>query len=689
MPISIRKQFGTTLATAMLRDIQHQKSNYYYFLGKLDPWVGDDEAPSAIQSTSEYEDIQIRNNAAYFKKITPNDVTLVCKRTDWVSGTVYKQWDNTLDMEDEAFFVLTSNNRVYKCLYNNGNAISTDKPIHTYLQPFYTADGYLWKYMYTVPAFKKTRFTSYNYIPVQTAMSDSFYSNGSVSSVVILNSGSGYVDQPLTFITVTGTTTGTGASASIGSVNLSGGLTSITSIVGGTGYTKGATVTVNSSNGQGAVITPVISSGAITALTIVSAGAGYTTSDTISITVGGAVLVPSLSEVTGSIVDVKILNAGTGYTVPPTLTVNTLYPTAVDGMYGSNTTAILEAIVDNGSIQRVLIKDPGIGYPVATDTQIVVSGDGTGLRLSPVVNNGELADVVIEDPGFGYTNVTLTVVGSGTGATIRPIFNDSDYTSDQSVIEQVAVDGAIYAINVTVNGSGYSQATTTVQIVGDGVGATATATVFGGGISKIQMTSFGSGYTHAEIVITDSARDNSLNTFTNATAYAILPPIGGHGKDAVKELYGRTLAISSSIRSDPILVKYNQDYRQFGLLHSPKNLVSGKPASVDYTFNVYQVAFRQTTNLVIDEILLLDTNKYRVVYIDYTIVYLQPMQQNSVDPIGSLVAQTDVNRVYVADTIIQKPVINKYSGELMISSNENPFEFSQTQGLLVKTYIKF
>lgn len=689
MTISIRKQFGTCLATAMLRDIQYQKSNYYYFLGKLDPWVGGDDAPSTIQPTSEYDDIQIRNNAAYFKKITPNDVTLVCKRTDWTSGTVYKQWDNTLDMEDEAFFVLTSNNRVYKCLYNNSNAVSTDKPVHTYLQPFYTSDGYLWKYMYTVPAFKKTRFTSYNYIPVQTAMSDSFYNNGSVSSVTILNSGSRYVDQPLTFITVTGTTTGTGASANIGSVNLSGGLTSIASLVGGTGYTKGATVTVNSSTGQGAVITPTISGGAITDLTIVSPGAGYTTSDTISITVGGAVLVPSLSEVTGSIVDVKILNAGTGYTTAPTLTVNTLYPTTVDGMYGSNTTAILEAVVDNGSIQRVLIKDPGVGYPVATDTQIVVSGDGTGLRLSPVVNNGKLIDVVIEDPGFGYTNVTLNVVGSGTGATVRPIFNDSDYTSDQSVIEQVAVDGAIYAINVTVNGSGYSHATTTVQIVGDGVGATATATVFGGGISKIQMTSFGSGYTHAEIVITDPARDNSLNTFTNATAYAILPPIGGHGKDAVKELYGRTFAISSSIRSDPILVQYNQDYRQFGLLHSPKNLVSGKPSSVDYTFNVYQVAFRQTVNLVIDEILLLDTNKYRVVYIDSTIVYLQPLQQNGVDPIGSLVAQTDVSRIYVADAIIQKPIINKYSGELMISSNEAPFEFSQTQGLLVKTYIKF
>lgn len=689
MTISIRKQLGTSLANHMLREIQHQKSNYYYFLGKLNPWSVDDESPTTAQSLSEYEDMQIRNNAAYFKKITPNDVTLVCKRTDWVSGTVYSQWDNTVDMENKNFFVLTSDNRVYKCLYNNGNIPSTDKPIYTYLQPFYTSDGYLWKYMYTVPTFKKTRFTSYNYIPVQTAMSDSFYGNGSINSVVILNSGSGYIDQELTYITVSGSTTGAGASASIGSVNLSGGLTSISSLVGGSGYTRGATISVNSSTGQGAIVAPVIIGGIITELTIVSPGAGYSVSDTISITVGGAVLIPSISEVTGSIENITIINPGTGYTAPPTLTVNTVYPVSVNGLYSGNSSAILEAVVDNGSIQRILIKDPGIGYPTATDTQIIVSGDGTGLRLSPVITNGELVDVIIEDPGVGYTNVTLSVIGSGTGVTIRPIFNDSDYYSDQSIVEQVAVNGAIYAINVTSNGSGYSQETTTVEIIGDGTGATATATVFGGGISKITMTSFGSGYTYATVVIADSSRDNSLNTFIDASAYAILPPIGGHGKNAVSELFGRTLAISSSIRSDPILLQYSQDYRQFGLIHSPKNLTTGKPSTVDYTFNVYKVSFQHVINLIIDEILLLDSNEYVVVYIENSIVYLQELNGYNIDPIGTLIAKSDPLRTYTADTLIQKPIINKYSGELLISSNENPFEFSQTQGLLIKTYIKF
>lgn len=688
MTTSLRKQFSTSLASALLKDIQYQKSIYYYFLGKLEQWGATDTPPISVQSLSEAEDIQIRNNSAYFKRITPNDVTLVCPRYDWTSGTLYPQWDNTLDMDGQQFFVLTTDNRVYKCLNNNFGALSTVKPTGNPLQPFTTADGYLWKYMYTVPTFKRSRFVSVNYIPVQRALTDSFYNRGAVDTVTILNGGTGYIDAPLTFITVgAGTTTGSGAAATF-TRNASGGIETISVTNGGSGYTKGVRVVMNSTVGENAVLLPVISAGVVTSVTILNAGVGYQATDSISFVVGGAVLVPSVSRSTGSIVDVKIIDAGAGYLTAPTLTASTMFPATVDGLYTGNSTAILESIVDAGSIQRVLIRDPGIGYPAANDTQIIVSGDGTGLSLTPVILDGTIVDIIVEDPGVGYTNLTLSVVGAGTGAILRPVFSDADYNSDQSVVEQVAVDGAIYAVAITNQGTGYTN-TTVAQIIGDGNGATATVTVLSGKVVKVNMTSFGQGYTRATVVITDPARNNAFNEFVDAVTYAILPPGNGHGVDAVNELFGKAVAISSAIRSDPILTQYGQDYRQFGILHSPRNQITNKVSTTDFTFNTYRIQFNNTIGMIIDEVLLLGTLRYRVVYINDIDAYLQPLQKTIADPMGTFIAENDIARQYISSDVIESPIINKYSGELMYVSNENPFEFSDTQGLLVKTYIQF
>lgn len=688
MTTSLRKQFSTFLAKSLLKDIQYQKSIYYYFLGKLEQWGENDEPPTTPQLLSEAEDVSIRSNAAYFKKITPNDVTLVCSRYEWQMGATYPQWDHTADMDGQPFYVITNNSRVYKCLGNNFGAASTVKPTGNPLQPFYTADGYLWKYMYTVPAFKQSRFTSVNYIPVQRALTDSFYNRGAVDKVTILNPGSGYTDAPLTFISVSGgTTTGSGATATF-TLNPSGGIETATVTNGGSGYTRGVRIAVNSVIGENAILIPVITGGVVTSINIVNSGVGYQLTDSISFNVGGAFLVPSVTRNTGSIDKVIIMDAGAGYLTPPTLTVSTLFPAPIDGLYDGNSTAVLECVVDNGSIQRVLIRDPGVGYPAASDTQIIVSGDGAGLSLTPVVIEGEIVDIIVEDPGIGYTNLVLTVVGAGTGALLRPVFADSDYNSDQSVVEQVGVDGAIYTAAITEQGTGYTQ-NATAQVVGDGSGATCTVTVVAGKVVKVNMTAFGSGYTRASIIVSDAFRNNNFGEFVDAVAYPILPPTNGHGTDAVNELYGKTLAISSAIRSDPVLTQYGQEYRQFGLLHSPRNLITEKLSTIDFTFNTYKIQFNNTLGMLVDEVLMLGALRYRVVYIDDINAYLQPLQKTIVNPTGTFIAQDDVGRQYITSDVLQSPVINKYTGELLYVSNENPFEFSDTQGLLVKTYIQF
>lgn len=687
MTQSLRPQFDTTLASTLLNEIQYQKSRYYYFFGKLDPWEVDDRPSTTVQPLSEYEDVKIRNNAAYFKKITPNDVSLVIPRYDWISNEIYAQWDDTLVMDGQAFYVLTDLNEVYKCLNNNSGSVSTVKPTGRNLQPFKTSDGYTWKYMYSIPQFKKQRFTTTNYMPVQRALSDSFYDNGSVESVTVIDGGSGYTDTQLTFVTVSGETTGTGATATC-TVNASGGIETVTITNPGSGYTKGATVKAVSSIGTGAILRAVISDGLLNDIQILAPGVGYSAGvDTIKISVGGALIIPTISRDNGSIIQVDIIESGSGYVSDPVLTVNVAQEyLSGTGLYEGNSTAILESVEDMGSIQRVLIRDPGKDYPYSDETNIVPTGDGTGLQIIPVIQNGAIIDTVIQNPGIGYTYVNLNVIGDGTGAKLQPIFGNSDITSDQSVIEQLGVDGAIYSVVVTNNGSGYT-GTTTVSITGDGTGATAHAEVLNGSITKVIMDTWGSGYTKATVVFGDPNRNNLYNDYTDATAYAIFPPGNGHGVDAVKELYGKTIIFSSNIQADQLLTDYGQDYRQFGIISQPRNIASGKLSTVDSEYNVYTCNFDNTIGMVIDEILLFGVYEYRVVTVSTNSARIQSLQKKIVEPVGQLVSKIDSNRIYNSTEILTRPIIDKHSGSLLYVSNEDPFVFSNEQGIRIKTFI--
>jgi hypothetical protein len=72
------------------------------------------------------------------------------------------------------------------------------------------ADGYVWKFMYKIPLSSRNKFLTTDYMPVQRSVTNSFYSNGEISSIVIDAGGSGYSNS-----TVTLTLTGDGANANL------------------------------------------------------------------------------------------------------------------------------------------------------------------------------------------------------------------------------------------------------------------------------------------------------------------------------------------------------------------------------------------------------------------------------------------------------------------------------------------
>lgn len=681
MTTSIRHDFHADLASTIATDIQYQRSNYYYFLGKIDTWGPGDLPPVSSEVDSEFENNNIRANAVYIKKIEPADVSLVSTRYDWISGTVFDPWDHTKNMRGLNFYCVTTAGNVYKCLNNSAGAASTIEPTGTSFDVITGADGYTWKYMYSIPAFKKTRFMSGNYIPVQKALSDGFYSKGAVSSVLIVSGGSGYSSAPVTAVTVSGgSVTGAGASATV-NVNGLGVITGITLISGGTGYTHGVVISVTSGTGSGANITAIVSGGVITGFTIVSGGSGYLAAEPLVFTVGGAVIVPTLSP-TGAVTALTIVNPGVGYTTSPTLTISG----GGSGVYG-NASAVLTCLAYAGSIVSTAIIDPGVGYSLDISTTITVQGDGTGASFYPVISNGAVVAVGVNSPGINYTAMKLTVVGTGTGAKLTPIIYASDYNSAQSIVEQTTVVGAIYSIEISNGGTNYTAATT-VTIEGDGTGCVVTPTVAGGAITKLTIVSPGSGYTYANVVVEDANR-TLIGTVVDAQLYAVLPPSKGHGFDAVSELFGETLVINSSLRQDVSLNSLYQDYRQFGILKNPTSILTGKVFTDNSSLIAYKVQMADVTDLVVDEILISDDKRYRVVSIIGVTVTLQPLGITTAPPLGILLAEAQQTRVYSSVKLLSSPLVNKFSGKLLYVSDEEPFSFSEDQGIVIKTFLKF
>jgi len=136
--------------------------------------------------------------------------------------------------------------------------------------------------------------------------------------------------------------------------------------------------------------------------------------------------------------------------------------------------------------------------------------------------------------------------------------------------------GSIDVINITHGGSGYNPTISTiyVNIIGDGTGATASATTLNGVITDIVVTSPGTNYTYATVLITSK-------TGTGCTSIAPTSPIGGHGFDPISELACNrimyTVEFNSSETYDGIsYIPTDIDYRQIGLLVNPISKTSYK-----------------------------------------------------------------------------------------------------------------
>ena len=188
------------------------------------------------------------------KKIAASDVTFAIPRRNWTTGTTYDIYRHDYGeyatgtttaitanggastLHDSAFFVLTTARNVYKCLDNDGNTASTVEPTGTATTVLTTADGYKWKFMYTLSASQQANFLSTDFMAVATDSTVSSASiDGAIDVIKIKTAGSGGTNGTHTGIAIRGD-----GSGGVCSVTVAGGLvTAVTVTTAGTGYTFG------------------------------------------------------------------------------------------------------------------------------------------------------------------------------------------------------------------------------------------------------------------------------------------------------------------------------------------------------------------------------------------------------------------------------------------------------------------
>jgi hypothetical protein len=108
-------------------------------------------------------------------KYTSSDFSFMIQRNFWRSNIIYTQYDDTEILVDTPFYVTVEpeseggNYHIFKCISNNNNAVSTSKPTFNNSIAngiYYLPDGYIWKYMTSVPFTWFRKFSGRGLIPV-------------------------------------------------------------------------------------------------------------------------------------------------------------------------------------------------------------------------------------------------------------------------------------------------------------------------------------------------------------------------------------------------------------------------------------------------------------------------------------------------------------------------------------------
>jgi hypothetical protein len=256
----------TSTNTSLMSAGAATTSEFYLGVGRPQTWTSDVAPPAPTQDTQSL-DFAAWRDLLGAKHITANNSALVIARHDWAADTVYTQYDDTnASLMSNTFYVLDTSElpyKVYKCLWNNTDAThvaganSTVAPSTTGStnDPKLTADGYVWKYMYTIETADYTYLTA-AWMPVMTnstVSADATTYAGKLSTVVplvVTTGGSAYTNASAVTVSLLGDGTNAtinGASGTAGITFSANAVANVSFYAGGTGYTTIDAITLKQS----------------------------------------------------------------------------------------------------------------------------------------------------------------------------------------------------------------------------------------------------------------------------------------------------------------------------------------------------------------------------------------------------------------------------------------------------------
>jgi hypothetical protein len=202
MAAVITDKLKTQILLDLQRDFNDSDNNYFAGIGKSEDWNDSDIAVTPRNSIRDERNARLGLQS--IKNIT--DLSFVIPRYNWISGAVYSGYDdNYVGYPTNAFYVMNDNQQIYMCLQQgrtNANppqtVASTVQPTgNTTGTPFRTADGYMWKFMYSIGALKGSKFISSAYIPVTRVQDSATATLGPGELAVDSNSPAEDVEQQL------------------------------------------------------------------------------------------------------------------------------------------------------------------------------------------------------------------------------------------------------------------------------------------------------------------------------------------------------------------------------------------------------------------------------------------------------------------------------------------------------------
>lgn len=354
------------------------------------------------------------------------------------SVTFVKPTASAPSLDKCKFFVLTANNNVYKCLDNNNSGLSTIQPSSFSIQPFSTSDGYVWKYMYTVPSAFVNRFLSSTDVPVTTAVKQSYYSGGAISSVTMLSYGTEYLPGDAIIVNGDGHLTGNKYRLLTASV-----------VNPGAGYTTTTpTATIDYPLGLNNVN-----------IKIYGQGESYEVGDYIEhenrvYAVVSTTNVVGTSGVIGNDIPVHTISTPVLNGEVSLQYVGTRAECTISGLDGDKIDGV---VLSNGFIGQIRVIDAGSGYnlpdteppieDIPSQIGVGILLDGGNTSATATARNsitGYISKITVTNPGSGYSNNdTLTVTIDEPVSIVE--------TATQAAAQAVVYYGYGYDVVPTVN----------------------------------------------------------------------------------------------------------------------------------------------------------------------------------------------------------------------------------------------